>query len=48
MIDNGDSGSILLKNTASKPVLGLLFASNSSAAYACEWGNVQNVMGIHL
>lgn len=48
MIDNGDSGSILLKNTTSKPVLGLLFASSSAAAYACEWGNVQTVMGIHL
>lgn len=48
ILEPGDSGSILLKNTTTKPVLGLCFAGSSVNSYACEWGNVQNVMGIHL
>lgn len=48
MLSPGDSGSILLKNTTSKPVVGLCFAGSSTRSYACEWGNVQTVMGIHL
>lgn len=49
MLQPGDSGSILLKNITSKPVVGLCFAGDEgTTSYACEWGNVQSVMGIHL